>query len=608
MIRMSRNALACLIVVSAAFVPTLSQAQTYTITTAAGGADPYFYTGTGDGGPATSAGLANPVYDVAVDSAGNFYISAGTLVRKVTPAGVISTFAGGGSELGEGVSATQAELSPIALAVDGAGDLLIADTAFGIYRIRKVDTSGVITTVAGGAPCCVLGDGGPALSAYIGIPYGMAFDAAGNLYIAQADGQRNLVRKVSAATGNISTVAGGGSGSGDGGQATSISLANPTGVAVDLAGNLYIAEADGNRVRKVTTAGIISTVAGSGAGTTSGDGGPATQAGVDGPWHVAVDAGGDVYITQINDARVRMVNAAGVITTIAGTGVQGFSGDGGPATSATMDRPAGIAVVTCRGLVYIADETSGIARVRLLTPPVSIYPRGVVPVFSSSTTIEPGSWVSIYGTGLAAGTSSWNGNFPESLGDTSVTVDSKPAYLWFVSPGQINLQPEDDSTTGTVSVVVTTSAGSASCTVALGPYAPSLSLFSSKYPAAIVLTPGSPGNSGNGYDFIGPAGALPFPTRPAKAGETLLLFGVGFGPTNPIVPAGQLYSGAAPSVTLPEFTIGGVPAVVNFAGIIEAGLFQFNVVVPENAGTGDQPLQANVNGVSAPGGVFITLQ
>ncbi len=596
------------IVVCLTSVSAVCQGQTYTITTAAGGVTPYFYSGTGDGGPATSAGLANLCYDVAVDGMGNFYIVAGSLIRKVTPTGIISTLAGGGTSIEDGVSAVQAELSPIAIAANVAGYVFIADTAFGNVRIRLIDPKGIITTVAGGSPCCTLGDGGPALGAYIGMPYGLTVDMTGNLYIAQSDGKNNLVRKVSATTGTIITVAGGGTGSGDGGLATAVSLSRPTGVAVDLAGNLYIAEAGGNLIRKVSATGIISTVAGTGGSSSTGDGGMATQAGVNSPYHVAVDAGGNLYITQIDDARVRLVTSGGIITTIAGTGVQGFSGDNGPGTGATMDRPAGLAVANCSGLVYIADATSGIARVRLLTPPVSIDPGGVVPVYSTANTIQAGSWISIYGSGLANGANLWNGDFPVSLGGASVTIDSKPAYLWFAGPTQINLQPADDSTTGTVSVVVNTGAGSASCTVTLAPYAPSLSLYNSKYAAAIVPTPGGPGNSGNGYDYIGPPGGLPFPTRPAKAGETLLLFGVGFGPTNPSVPPGQLYSGAAQSVTLPQITIGGVTAAVAFAGIVEAGLFQFNVTVPAGAGTGDQALQTSVNGVPAPAGVFITLQ
>jgi uncharacterized protein (TIGR03437 family) len=232
---------------------------------------------------------------------------------------------------------------------------------------------------------------------------------------------------------------------------------------------------------------------------------------------------------------------------------------------------------------------------------------GVVPVFSSATTVESGSWVSIYGTGLAASTDVWTGNFPASLGNTSVTIDGNPAYLWFVSPTQINLQVPDDAATGTVSVVVTTAAGSFASTVNLGPYAPSFSLYNAKYVVAIAPTPGEPGNSGNGYDYIGPSGGLPFPSRPARAGETLLLFGVGFGPTNPVVHAGQIFSGAAPAVTLPTVTIGGVSAAVGFAGIVEAGLFQLNVVVPA-AGSGDQTLEATVGGVTTQANVFLTLQ
>jgi uncharacterized protein (TIGR03437 family) len=236
-----------------------------------------------------------------------------------------------------------------------------------------------------------------------------------------------------------------------------------------------------------------------------------------------------------------------------------------------------------------------------------ILPSGVVPVYSTSTTIQPGSWASIFGTNLAGTTTSWNGDFPTSLGGTSVTVNSKPAYLWFVSPTQINFQAPDDTATGSVNVVVTTPTASTTASITLGPSGPSFSLFNSKYAAAIVGTPGKPGNSGSGYDYIGPAGGLPFTSRPVKAGETLLLYGVGFGPTNPTVPAGAVFSGAAACVTLPQVTIGGVAATVSFAGIVEAGLYQFNIVVP-NAGAGDRLLQAIAGGITTPANVFITLQ
>jgi uncharacterized protein (TIGR03437 family) len=585
-------------------------AQTYTIATAAGGANPYYYAGTGDGGPATSAGLANPAYDVATDGAGNVYVIAGKLIRKFTPGGTISTYAGGGGDLGESVPATQAALEPTAIVTDSSGNLLIADTAFGFYRIRKVDKSGVITTIAGEGQCCDPGDGGPAFSAYIAIPYGLAVDAVGNLYVAQSNAQHNLIRKIAASNGSITTVAGGGAPGtlGDGGSATKASLSRPTGIAVDSAGNLYIAEAGANRVRKVAPDGTIITLAGTGSASSSGDGDQATKAAINTPWHVAVDAGGTVYIAEMNGARIRAVSALGVITTIAGAGTVGSGGDNGPATAATIDHPSGIAWAAT-GEIYFTQNGSGIARTRVLTPllpPPAISVNGVGPLYSTATTIQPGSWISIYGTNLAAGTATWKGDFPTSLGGTSVTIDSKPAYLWFVGPNQINAQVPDDTVTGQVTVTVTTSGGTASSTVTLGPYGPSFCMFNAKYPAAIVIVDGA-GNSGLGYDYIGPPGAFSFPTRPVKSRETLILFGVGFGPTNPPVLAGKLFTGSAPSASPPVITIGGIRVTVSFAGIVQAGLFQFNVVVPP-AASGDQSMQAAIGGVTTSDKIVIAVE
>src|ERR1035441_8968690 len=370
--------------------PALCQAQGYSITTVAGGGNPHYLAGTGDGGQATVAGLGNPCYDVALDGAGNLYIVAGSLIRKVTPAGIISTVAGGGSSVGDYVPATQADLSPTAIAVDTAGNLFIADSVFGTSRIRKVDSTGSITTVAGGTQCCALGNGGSALNAYIAIPWGLTVDSSGNLYIAQVDdSNNNLIRKVST-SGTISTVAGGGTSTGDGGPATSASLARPLGVAVDASGNLYITEANGNRVREVSKSGTITTVAQ-----------------ITNPWHVAVDAAGNLYVTQSSGAAVRSITPAGTARPIAGTGTHGFSGDGGPATNAMLDRPAGIALGS-KGTIYVADATTDIARVRLLTPPVplttppSIQSAVSAGAFGAFTSVAPGSWIEIYGTNLAA--------------------------------------------------------------------------------------------------------------------------------------------------------------------------------------------------------------
>ncbi|HUB80592.1 MAG TPA: hypothetical protein VMB03_17430 [Bryobacteraceae bacterium] len=345
---MNKHTLAFWLGIATLFAPC-SNAQLYIITTFAGGANPYFLAGTGDSGPATQAGLATPSYDVAVDGTGNTYIVAGTLIRRVNTAGVISTVAGGGIAVGDLVAATSAALAPTAIAVDSKGNLYIADNAFGTSRIRTIGTGGIMQTVAGGAQCCVLGDGGPANSAYIGIPWGIAVDQSGNLYIAQSDNSGDYrIRVVSG--GAIATIAGGGTNTGDGIPAISAALTRVTGIAVDSTGSLFIAENGANRVRKVS-AGMISTVAT-----------------LDSPWHLTVDSADNLYVTQPNDATVQAVSAGGLVTPIAGSGSHGYSGDGGLATNAALDRPYGITLGS-QGVLYVSDATSTeIPRVRLLTP------------------------------------------------------------------------------------------------------------------------------------------------------------------------------------------------------------------------------------------------
>jgi len=325
-----------------------------TITTVAGNGNFGF---SGDGGPATSASLYRP-WGVAVDSAGNLYIpDAGNhRIRKVS-GGTITTVAGNGSQgsSGDGGPAASASLnSPMGVAVDSAGNLDIAD--WGNSRIRKV-SGGTITTVAGNGGYRFSGDGGPATSASLSDPCGAAVDSAGNLYI--ADFWNNRIRKVSGGT--ITTVVGNGGGgfSGDGGPATSASLYFPCGVAVDLAGNLYIADTYNGRIRKVS-GGTITTVAGNGNHGYSGDGGPATSASLYQPEGVAVDSAGNLYISDTFNNRIRKVSG-GTITTVAGNGSKGFSGDGGLATSASLYYPWGVAADSA-GNLYIADSNNGSIR------------------------------------------------------------------------------------------------------------------------------------------------------------------------------------------------------------------------------------------------------
>ncbi|GAB3625896.1 Serine/threonine-protein kinase PknD [Pandoraea terrae] len=333
-----------------------------TITTMAGNGT---YGFSGDGGAATSALLAYPT-GVAADAAGNVYIADqnNQRIRKVDTSGTITTIAGNGTYgfSGDGGAATSAQLdSPAGVAADAAGNVYIADNSNS--RIRKVDTSGTITTIAGNGTPSFSGDGGAATSAELSFPFGVAVDAAGNVYIAAFGNQR--IRKVDT-SGTITTIAGNGTVgfSGDGGAASSAQLTNPTGVAVDAAGNVYVADRDNQRVRKVDTSGTITTIAGNGTLTFGGDGGPATSAQLLSPDGVVVDSAGSVYISDKGNARIRRVDIAGTITTVAGSGVPGFSGDGGLATAAQLNSPGGISVDPS-GNVYDADQSNN--RVRRIT-------------------------------------------------------------------------------------------------------------------------------------------------------------------------------------------------------------------------------------------------
>ena len=351
---------------------------------------------TGDGGPALAAVLDVP-RGLALDGSGNLYIAEhnGHRIRRVDAVtGIITTVAGSGEEFvsdpqlppsggfaGDGGPATEARLSsPYGIALDGSGNLFIADR--GTHRIRRVDAmTGVITTVAGGGAG---GDGGPATAAGLNSPNDITLDKSGNLYITEGPPWR--VRRVDAVTNTITTVAGSGeefvfdpeappSGdfSGDGGPATEAGLFLPVGIAVDGSGNLYFADSSNNRIRRVNAVtDIITTVAGREPGGSLGDGEPATVAELSGPKGILLDGSENLYIADSENHRIRRVDSeTGIITTIAGRGAAGeigdFSGDGGPATSAELARPQGIAL-DGSGNLYISDgQNNRIRRVDALT-------------------------------------------------------------------------------------------------------------------------------------------------------------------------------------------------------------------------------------------------
>jgi sugar lactone lactonase YvrE len=316
----------------------------------------------GDGGPATSAIVQGPT-GVVLDAAGNLYISSSNFIRRVDTSGLISTVAGGGNNgLGDGGPATAARLNnPQDVAFDSAGNLYIADT----NRVREVDSSGIIATIAGNGQGNYFGDGGPATAAGLDSPVAVVVDKNGNLFI--ADQTENRIREVNA-SGIITTIAGNGAAgySGDGGPATAATLNSPMGLAMDTSGNLYIADTFNQRIRKITRAGIISTIAGTVYGL-SGDGGPATQAMLGNPYGVAVDSYGTVYIADRDNNRIRTVTRNGIIQTVAGSGAQlagGFSGDGGPAISAQLYFPEAV-TVDGDDNIYIADTSNW--RIRMVS-------------------------------------------------------------------------------------------------------------------------------------------------------------------------------------------------------------------------------------------------
>lgn len=244
----------------------------------------------------------------------------------------------------------------------------------------------------------------------------------------------------------------------------------------------------------------------------------------------------------------------------------------------------------------------------------AILTGGIGPLYGvPSGGIQPGSFVSIYGTNLITGQTPvyWNGNFPTSLGGTTVTINNNLAYLAYVSATQINLQAPNDATRGPVNLTVTTAAGSATATVTLVDQNPAfVVLGDGKHVGGVIVRTDGSGAYGNGtYDIIGPAGnSLGYATVPAKTGDAVLLFGAGFGPTNPAVPAGQAFAGAATAADSITITINGQAVIPSFAGLSAPGLYQFNLTIPAGLGTGDQPLAATANSAPTQPGVVIALQ
>jgi len=329
----------------------------------------------GDGASGLLAEVNNP-YQLAVDKYGNVYFAdqGNSRIRKIDTLGIITTVAGTGAAgySGDNVLATTSKISgSTGVAVDTNGNLYIADV--GNNRIRLVTAStGIITTIAGTGTAGFSGDGGSAIVAKISGPRCITLDDTGNIYFSDAGNQR--IRKITIATGDINTVAGGGTAgyAGDGTVATlaTVKLDNPRGVAVDSSGNIYIADMTNNRIRMVTAStGIISTIAGTGTAGYNFDGVAATTAELDLPAGVSLDGLGDIYIADVSNNRIRMIDPTGTISTVAGDGTGGYAGDGGIPTLAELSGP--IAVAFSATGYYISDRGTGAAasqRIRYVRP------------------------------------------------------------------------------------------------------------------------------------------------------------------------------------------------------------------------------------------------
>lgn len=586
----------------------------------------------GDGGQGRNAQLSNP-NGVAIDSAGNVYVADtgnSKIRRQLVASDFMQTVAGCGQPVGGCTDQTPGRLagstlifSPWDVALDSTDSYYFSNS--GRHRIQKVTNPGFILTdwagsgAAGVSSAGFSGDGEAATLAKLNNPLGTAVDALGNVYFSDLNNQR--VRKINAA-GIISTVAGSGTVvasagtaggfSGDGGQATNARLNSPHGVAVDRAGNLYIADTTNNRIRKVDTAGIITTVAGNGNTTIAGlpgfqpgDGGPATSATLT-PWDVDLDFAGNLYITDWFNHRIRRVDAAtGIITTLAGNGTAGFSGDFGPAGNAQVSSPTGI-TVDVAGNIYFAD--SGNHRVRkILAPPLAAptirTTNPVIPAFMGNSGISSNMYVEIYGTNFTPAARLWstrdfNGpNAPTSLEGVSVTVNNKPAFIYYVSPNQININVPEDAITGSVAIQVRTAAGvSNTVTVPRSRLSPAMlttpafRIGGKQYVVALTQDFAS---------YIGrPQMIAGVPFVAPRPGATVLIYALGLGPTTPATQAGVAAAQNA-SVTLAlQVKIGDVEATVPFKGMVQGtiGLYQLNVVIP-NVAAGDQKIELIVDGV-----------
>lgn len=620
----------------------------------------------GDNGPAVAAALCHP-FGLAVDSGNNLYVadSVNSVVREVRTNGYIYTVAGTGdyADMGDNVAATTAQMEfPFGLAFDSAGNLYISDSD--ANRVRKMTPNGFISYFAGSSSGRFSGDGGLATSAGISAPEALATDSMGNVYIADTGNVR--VRMVTSG-GIISTVAGStqlNTGTG----ATTTYIGAPGGLAVDASEDLFISEPDFGFVAKVTPDGSLTRIAGNGNYIFSGDG-LALNSALNSPGGLMLDAQGDIYVADIGNSRIRVLQPDGP-TQLSISGGDGQSGIAGTALTAPLTVSAKFqAGIPVSGIPVTFSVVSGTARLSATSTttdangmagvsvtlggdagPVVIaaalsnlsvmfhltsLPPTPLPAISGGgvdgaggsvpavTAISPGALASLYGVNFApTGTSRAveaadlvNGALPTNLASVCVQVGGQAAFLTYVSPAQLNIQVPNIPLNTSVQIQVTTGCGSSSpllgpaITVPTQAATPEF-LFWVKNPTGV--NPVIAVNAVTGA-YVGAAGLIPGLTFvPAKPGDYLTIYGISFGATEPAAIPGLAPSAIAP-VANATLTLGTTPVLAPnliYVGVSPgtAGLYQVNIQVPDGLADGNYPLMLNIGGVSTPSGAYLTIQ
>ncbi|HEV8146584.1 MAG TPA: hypothetical protein VGP79_09395 [Bryobacteraceae bacterium] len=608
--------------VCAALLARSAHAQSAQITTLAGAtpANGFPIRGfTGDG-PATQARLAlanvqntcDPVrYEqithLAVDSIGNIFFadSDNQRIRRIDTQGNLTTIAGSGSKpatnslceptssVNDGPANSAIFYNPASVALAANGDLIIADQQNN--RIRRL-SNGTVSTIVGNGQHLFYAPGIPATATPMDWPAAVAFGPGNTLYFAELHGNR--VAKL-AADGTLVTVAGSGfpGFAGDNGRAVTAQLHSPSGIAFDAAGNLYIADQLNNRIRKVTPDGIISTVAGTSSAGFSGDGGKATSASLSGPMDVASDAAGNLYIADTLNHRIRKVDTSGNISTVAGDGRIGRGPDNVAANTSSLNSPSGVAL-DASGNLYIVDWQNYLIRKVTFPAPPAINRGGIANAASfAPSPLAPGSLISIFGTNLATGASTLADGAPwkTQMSGARVTLNGTDIPLYYVSGGQINAELPYGLADGAYALTVTTSAGTSA-------------------PEPFTVAAAAPGIFMTGSPLHGLVQNQDFDiNRPGHAeqrGNIIVAYLTGIGSVAPPIREGD----AAPFdrllyATLPySATMDGVSADVQFLGLTPGyiGLAQANIKIPDGATIGESILVITVNGQpSKPVTVFV---